>query len=118
MVNYDVPVERDSRKPAFETYLHRIGRSGRFGRRGAAFNLVNGAQVSLRNILPTRTETIACHLSAFATAGMMQVLALCMQEESLVQAISNYFQRSIPEVPFDDETKFVEVLKEAGLTDG
>ena len=61
VVNYDVPVERDSRKPAFETYLHRIGRSGRFGRRGAAFNLVNGAQVSLRNILPTRTQTIACH---------------------------------------------------------
>lgn len=48
MVNYDVPVERDSRKPAFETYLHRIGRSGRFGRRGAAFNLVTGAQVCCR----------------------------------------------------------------------
>jgi ATP-dependent RNA helicase DDX19/DBP5 len=47
VVNYDVPVERDSRKPAFETYLHRIGRSGRFGRRGAAFNLVNGAQVGI-----------------------------------------------------------------------
>lgn len=45
VVNYDVPVERDSRKPAFETYLHRIGRSGRFGRRGAAFNLVTGSQV-------------------------------------------------------------------------
>lgn len=46
MVNYDVPVERDGRLPAFETYLHRIGRSGRFGRKGAAFNLVTGAQVS------------------------------------------------------------------------
>ena len=45
MVNYDVPVERDGREPAFETYLHRIGRSGRFGRKGAAFNLVTGAQV-------------------------------------------------------------------------
>ena len=64
MVNYDVPVERDSRKPAFETYLHRIGRSGRFGRRGAAFNLVNGAQVSLSDVLPTRMQTVAshCHL--------------------------------------------------------
>ncbi|KAK9831688.1 hypothetical protein WJX74_006220 [Apatococcus lobatus] len=40
VVNFDVPTERDSRRPAFETYLHRIGRSGRFGRRGAAFNLV------------------------------------------------------------------------------
>mmetsp|Transcript_68748 Transcript_68748/g.217422 ORF Transcript_68748/g.217422 Transcript_68748/m.217422 type:complete len:534 (+) Transcript_68748:149-1750(+) len=40
VVNYSVPVERDRRTPGFETYLHRIGRSGRFGRKGAAFNLV------------------------------------------------------------------------------
>ncbi|KAK9828467.1 hypothetical protein WJX72_000149 [[Myrmecia] bisecta] len=44
VINYDVPVERDGRTPAFETYLHRIGRSGRFGRKGAAFNLVSGPQ--------------------------------------------------------------------------
>lgn len=41
-----MPVERDLRTPAFETYLHRIGRSGRFGRKGAAFNLVTGESVS------------------------------------------------------------------------
>lgn len=45
MVNYDMPVERDQRTPNYETYLHRIGRSGRFGRKGAAFNLITGAQV-------------------------------------------------------------------------
>ena len=45
VVNYDVPVERDQRTPNYETYLHRIGRSGRFGRKGAAFNLVAGPQV-------------------------------------------------------------------------
>jgi len=45
VVNYDVPTERNGRDPAFETYLHRIGRSGRFGRKGAAFNLVSGDQV-------------------------------------------------------------------------
>ena len=45
VVNYDVPTERNGRDPAFETYLHRIGRSGRFGRKGAAFNLVTGDQV-------------------------------------------------------------------------
>lgn len=47
VVNFDPPVDerRDERnqiiakQPAFETYLHRIGRSGRFGRKGAAFNL-------------------------------------------------------------------------------
>mmetsp|Transcript_9 Transcript_9/g.14 ORF Transcript_9/g.14 Transcript_9/m.14 type:complete len:487 (+) Transcript_9:158-1618(+) len=44
VINYDVPVERDQRTPAFETYLHRIGRSGRFGRKGVAFNLVAGAE--------------------------------------------------------------------------
>lgn len=43
VINYMVPVERDFKTPAFETYLHRIGRSGRFGRKGAAFNLVTGA---------------------------------------------------------------------------
>jgi len=42
VVNFDPPVEHgDLRKPAFETYMHRIGRSGRFGRKGAAFNLVS-----------------------------------------------------------------------------
>lgn len=45
VVNYDIPVERDGRTPAFDTYLHRIGRSGRFGRKGAAFNLICGEQV-------------------------------------------------------------------------
>lgn len=45
MINFDVPVERNNRDPAFETYLHRIGRSGRFGRKGAAFNLASGYTV-------------------------------------------------------------------------
>lgn len=42
VVNYDIPVERNAPTPAYETYLHRIGRSGRFGRKGAAFNLTTG----------------------------------------------------------------------------
>lgn len=41
VVNHDVPTER-SGNPAYETYLHRVGRTGRFGRKGAAFNLVLG----------------------------------------------------------------------------
>ena len=46
VINYDVPTEKDFVTPAFETYLHRIGRSGRFGRKGAAFNFVCGQQAS------------------------------------------------------------------------
>ena len=33
VINYDLPINR-------ENYIHRIGRSGRFGRKGVAINLV------------------------------------------------------------------------------
>lgn len=39
VINYDVPVNKDATRVMFENYLHRIGRSGRFGRKGCAFNL-------------------------------------------------------------------------------
>eukprot|EP00271_Cylindrocystis_brebissonii_P010554 TRINITY_DN26761_c0_g1_i1.p1 TRINITY_DN26761_c0_g1~~TRINITY_DN26761_c0_g1_i1.p1 ORF type:complete len:554 (-),score=85.84 TRINITY_DN26761_c0_g1_i1:263-1924(-) len=43
VVNYDIPVRQNNpSEPEYENYLHRIGRSGRFGRKGAAFNLVYG----------------------------------------------------------------------------
>eukprot|EP00210_Caulerpa_lentillifera_P008418 g8030.t1 len=44
VVNYDLPIDPETWEPAYETYLHRIGRSGRFGRRGCAFNFVCGEQ--------------------------------------------------------------------------
>mmetsp|Transcript_3312 Transcript_3312/g.6127 ORF Transcript_3312/g.6127 Transcript_3312/m.6127 type:complete len:596 (+) Transcript_3312:136-1923(+) len=40
VVNYDVPVDKDG-NPDFETYLHRIGRTGRFGRKGTAISLIS-----------------------------------------------------------------------------
>ncbi|CAB9517542.1 dependent RNA helicase [Seminavis robusta] len=40
VVNYDVPVDRDG-NPDYETYLHRIGRTGRFGRKGTAISLIH-----------------------------------------------------------------------------
>lgn len=40
VINYDVPVDRNG-EPDFETYLHRIGRTGRFGRKGTAINLIH-----------------------------------------------------------------------------
>lgn len=39
VVNYDIPTDERGR-PDFETYLHRIGRTGRFGRKGTAINLI------------------------------------------------------------------------------
>lgn len=41
MINYDMPVEPTG-KPDFETYLHRIGRTGRFGKSGIAVNFIDG----------------------------------------------------------------------------
>ncbi|XP_068657366.1 DEAD-box ATP-dependent RNA helicase 38-like [Aristolochia californica] len=40
VVNYDLPVKYESMEPDYEVYLHRIGRAGRFGRKGAVFNLL------------------------------------------------------------------------------
>ncbi|XP_076917804.1 DEAD-box ATP-dependent RNA helicase 38-like [Bidens hawaiensis] len=43
VVNYDLPVVYDNpTEPDNEVYLHRIGRAGRFGRKGAVFNLLCG----------------------------------------------------------------------------
>ena len=43
VVNYDPPTDKD-KQPDFETYLHRIGRTGRFGRKGTAINLIDDQQ--------------------------------------------------------------------------
>lgn len=40
VVNFDLPVDLSGRADN-DTYLHRIGRSGRFGKRGFAVNLVD-----------------------------------------------------------------------------
>ena len=38
VINFDLPKSK-------ETYIHRIGRSGRYGRKGVAINLVNNREV-------------------------------------------------------------------------
>ena len=41
VVNFDLPVDVNGEADC-ETYLHRIGRTGRFGKSGVAINLVDG----------------------------------------------------------------------------
>lgn len=41
VINYDMPTLGRSRHPDPDTYLHRIGRTGRFGRKGVAINLIH-----------------------------------------------------------------------------
>lgn len=40
VVNYDMPITVEG-EPDVETYLHRIGRTGRFGRQGISINFVH-----------------------------------------------------------------------------
>lgn len=40
VINYDLPMDRTGSAVDAETYLHRIGRTGRFGRKGIAINFV------------------------------------------------------------------------------
>lgn len=44
VVNFDLPVNPDS-TPDYETYLHRIGRTGRFGKSGVAINFVDSHSI-------------------------------------------------------------------------
>lgn len=45
VINYDLPlVAGRAGQPDYSTYLHRIGRSGRFGRSGIAINFVHDMQ--------------------------------------------------------------------------
>jgi ATP-dependent RNA helicase DDX19/DBP5 len=41
VVNFDLPVCVGG-LPDYDTYIHRIGRTGRFGKRGLAINMVDG----------------------------------------------------------------------------
>lgn len=43
VVNFDLPIDMN-RKADCETYLHRIGRTGRFGKAGLAINLVDSSE--------------------------------------------------------------------------
>ena len=52
VINYDLPTNR-------ELYIHRIGRSGRFGRKGVAINFVKDEDVrALRDIEQVYTTAL------------------------------------------------------------
>lgn len=43
VVNFDLPVDVNG-KPDHDTYLYRIGRTGRFGKNGIAINLIDSQE--------------------------------------------------------------------------
>lgn len=77
VINYDVPVDREN-KPDFETYLHRIGRTGRFGRKGTAINLIDDAK---------SVEVLAAIEKHFAKPGTEMIHQADADPESLAEVI-------------------------------
>ncbi len=67
VINYDVPINK-------ETYLHRIGRSGRFGRKGVAITFVtNNDMEALRTLeqyFATVIEQMPANIGAIVAAGV------------------------------------------------
>jgi len=62
VINYELPIQR-------ENYIHRIGRSGRFGRKGASINLVTERemrnQVDIERFYVTKVNPLPLDLSIF-----------------------------------------------------
>jgi len=60
VINYDLPRN-------FEKYIHRIGRSGRFGRKGVAINLISHEDVQtmreLERFYNTKIEEMPAHIA-------------------------------------------------------
>ena len=57
MINYDLPGN-------VENYLHRIGRSGRFGRKGVAINFVTNNDVRLYSRCNTKQVRVMKDIEA------------------------------------------------------
>ncbi|NWI95008.1 DDX25 helicase, partial [Pitta sordida] len=56
VVNFGLPRAQDG-QPDFETYLHRIGRTGRFGHRGVAFSMVENEATELVHKIEQHFQT-------------------------------------------------------------
>ena len=50
VINYDLPKDK-------ENYIHRIGRGGRFGRKGVAINFVTGNDIAMLREIETFYNT-------------------------------------------------------------
>ena len=60
VINFELPIQQ-------ENYIHRIGRSGRFGRKGVAINIIAGDEVrqmkEIESFYSTSVETLPSNLS-------------------------------------------------------
>lgn len=60
IINADLPELYETKSPDYETYLHRIGRTGRFGDIGLALNLIDGTKT--RNMIDSFRKYYDCKI--------------------------------------------------------
>ena len=77
VINYDIPITRDE-QPDYETYLHRIGRTGRFGKKGTAISLIDDTR---------SVEVLAAIEAHFATKGNEMIQQADPDPETLADVI-------------------------------
>ncbi|XP_010188706.1 PREDICTED: ATP-dependent RNA helicase DDX25-like [Mesitornis unicolor] len=63
VVNFTLPTNKKG-WPDFETYLHRIGRAGRFGKRGIAFSMVESDDTATVRMIEEHFQTTIKQLDA------------------------------------------------------
>ncbi|XP_024231920.1 ATP-dependent RNA helicase DDX19A isoform X3 [Oncorhynchus tshawytscha] len=71
VINFDLPIDKDGNADN-ETYLHRIGRTGRFGKRGLAVNMIDSKHSM--NILNQIEEHFSTFLSLYQLITTLYIL--------------------------------------------
>merc|ERR1712050_558907 len=75
VVNYELPVAYGRRgEPDCETYMHRIGRTGRFGLKGVAVN-----------IIASHERTLLSSIQSYYRCSIMQLSGDCEEMEGLLR---------------------------------
>lgn len=73
VINFDLPVDKDG-NPDNETYLHRIGRTGRFGKRGLAINMVDSRMsMNILNRIQEHFSKSAAATSVFLSCKISEI---------------------------------------------
>lgn len=70
VINFDIPLTED-KQPDPETYLHRIGRTGRFGRNGIAINIIYNK--ASRDSLMWIKEYFGCEITCISIDNLEEL---------------------------------------------
>jgi len=93
VINMDIPVYHyDKTKADTETYLHRIGRTGRFGDRGVALNIVEGDK-DLK-LLEQIKDKYKCEIKEFTKENLKNLKKMLQQVQSQNAKIKQIIKNS------------------------